>query len=78
MLPYQVWINHINSDSDGDATHRPPFDTVQLESGESLAHMSFSGREWYLVRRDAGQLNTGGKSCSGYDQSCWDAENGDN
>ena len=30
-----------------------------------------------LVRRDPGDLNTGGKTCSGYDPNCWDV-NGDN
>jgi hypothetical protein len=33
--------------------------------------MAFAGQDWYLVRRDPGDLNTGGASCSGYDPSCW-------
>jgi hypothetical protein len=40
--------------------------------------MEFAGRDWYLVRRDAGDLKTGGKACGGYDPDCWDAEGGDN
>ena len=30
-----------------------------------------------LVRRDPGELQNGGKTCSGYDPNCWDV-NGDN
>ena len=40
--------------------------------------MRFSGKDWYLVRRDAGDLKTGGKTCSGYDPDCWDPVGGDN
>ena len=39
--------------------------------------MEFAGRKWYLVRRDPGELSTAGKTCSGYDPSCWDTA-GDN
>ena len=76
-----VWVNALNRDSDGDAMHVPPFDVAASpggQSGDSLVRMTFSGRDWFLVRRDAGSLNTGGQTCSGYDPSCWDAVNGDN
>jgi hypothetical protein len=43
-----------------------PTEAVEVETSEgarSLAKMSFAGKDWYLVRRDAGDLKTGGKTC---------------
>ena len=34
-------------------------------------HMQLLGQDWYLVRRDPGDLNTGGHTCTGFDPSCW-------
>ena len=77
-----VWINSLRlAEGVTTAAAGMPFDTFPLADGEdagtSVARMHFAGRTWYLVRRDPGELQTGGKTCSGYDPSCWDLE-GDN
>jgi hypothetical protein len=74
-----VWVNSIElADGVTSVQTGEPFDEFPLADGTSVARMDFAGRKWYLVRRDPGQLQTGGKTCSGYDPSCWDVVNGDN
>ena len=76
-----VWIDSIDCTPGADCGPQPPpFNVVQGPNGRSLIHQRFDGRDWYLVRRDAGQLNTGGKTCDGYDPTCWDrgGREGDN
>ena len=65
-----VWVNSIGS-SDGTVARAPMFDIATGPSGDRLVHMKFAGQDWYLVRRDPGDINTGGVECSGYDPSCW-------
>lgn len=73
-----VWVDSIECAAGANCGPvAPPFDIVAGPSGETFIHQRFDGRDWYLVRRDAGQLSTGGKTCSGYDPSCWDTD-GDN
>ena len=77
-----MWINSIDclpGQNCDPSSQTEPFDVVPLgdDPSTSVARMEFAGRTWYLVRRDPGELQTGGKTCSGYDESCWDLQ-GDN
>jgi hypothetical protein len=59
-----VWVNNVGA-SDGSLARAPLFDTVDSPSGDRLVHMELLGQDWYLVRRDPGDLNTGGHTCTG-------------